>query len=114
MTGWSYQQVYNDLKQCNDVITSAGKPRPNYVRLPYLESNGTIEQACSNLGLKIVQPTVYSEDWSGASTWQIINSCSNVKAGGNTLMHDGYTTTSDAVPTIVANLKAKGYGFAQY
>lgn len=95
-------------------LKSAGKPKPNYVRLPYLESNGTIQQVCSNLGLKIVQPTVYSEDWSGASTWQIINSCSNVKAGGNTLMHDGYTTTSDAVPTIVANLKAKGYGFAQY
>lgn len=114
MTGWSYQQVYNDLQQCNQAIQNAGKPKPTKVRLPYLESNSTIQQACSALGLSIVTPTVYTQDWSGASTQTIINACNNLTAGGNPLMHDGYQTTTAAVATIVQNLKNRGFGFAQY
>lgn len=114
MTSWSYQQVYNDLNQCNQAIVNAGKAKPNYVRLPYLESNSTIRQACSALGLTIVNPTVYSQDWSGASTSSIVSACNNLTAGGNVLMHDGYSTTISAIPSIVSNMKAKGFGFAQY
>ena len=29
-------------------------------------------------------------------------------------MHDGYSSTNAAIPTIVQNLKNRGLGFAQY
>jgi peptidoglycan/xylan/chitin deacetylase (PgdA/CDA1 family) len=114
MSSWSYQQVYNDLQKCNQAIQNAGKPRPTKIRLPYLVSNNTIKQACSALGLSIITPTVYTNDWNGASTQSIINACNNLQAGGNPLLHDSYQTTLSAVPAIVQNLKNRGFGFAQY
>jgi len=114
MTSWSYSQVYNDFNQCNSAITAKGCPKPYKARLPYLESNATIQSACSALGLSIVSPTVDTKDWNGASTAQIVSACNNLQAGGNTLMHDGYTTTDNAISQIVTNLKAKGFSFAKY
>ncbi|EGD46964.1 Endo-1,4-beta-xylanase [Ruminiclostridium papyrosolvens DSM 2782] len=114
MTSWSYQQVYNDLQQCNQAIVNAGKPAPTKIRLPYLESNATIQQACSALGLTVVSPNVDSQDWNGASTQSIVNACNNLNANGNALMHDGYASTNSAIPTIIQNLKNRGLGFAQY
>ncbi len=114
MTSWSYQQVYNDLQQCSQAIQNAGKPKPTRIRLPYLENNSTIQQACSALGLSPVQPTVDTQDWNGAGTQSIINACNNLQAGGNPLMHDAYQATNSAVPTIVQNLKNRGLGFTQY
>ena len=114
MTSWSYQQVYNDLQQCSQAIQNAGKTKPTVVRLPYLENNSTIQSACSALGLTPVQPSVDTQDWNGANTQSIINACNNLQAGGNPLMHDAYSTTNAAVPTIIQNLKNRGLGFAQY
>ena len=114
MTSWSYQQVYNDLQQCNQAIVNAGKPAPTKIRLPYLESNATIQQACSALGLTVVSPNVDTQDWNGASTQSIVNACNNLNANGNALMHDAYATTNAAIPTIIQNLKNRGLGFAQY
>lgn len=114
MNSWNYQQVYNDFQACNQAIQNAGKARPTKVRLPYLYSNNTITSACSALGLSIVTPTVYTNDYNGASTQDIINSCNSLKAGGNPLLHDSYQNTINAIPTIVKNLKNQGYGFAQY
>ena len=114
MLSWSYQQVYNDLQQCNQAIQNAGKAKPTKIRLPYLESNSTIQQACSALGLSIVNPTVDTKDWNGASTQAIISACNSLQAGGNTLMHDQYQTTNSAIATIIQNLKNRGLGFAQY
>lgn len=114
MTGWSYQQVYNDLSACNTAIQNGGAPKPTKIRLPYLESNSTIQQACSALGLSIISPTVDTQDWNGASTQSIINACNSLNAGGNPLMHDSYQTTNNAIATIVQNLKNRGFGFAQY
>jgi peptidoglycan/xylan/chitin deacetylase (PgdA/CDA1 family) len=114
MTSWSYQQVYNDLNQCNQSIQNGGAPKPTRIRLPYLESNSTIQQACSALGLTIVNVNIDSQDWNNASTQSIISAVSNLQAGQNPLMHDWPANTVAALPTIIQNLKNKGLGFAQY
>jgi peptidoglycan/xylan/chitin deacetylase (PgdA/CDA1 family) len=114
MLSWSYQQVYNDLKQCQTAIQNAGGGTPRFFRPPYLEVNSTIKSACAALGLTIVQPTVYTNDWNGASTAQIISACNNLQSGGNTLMHDGYATTDAAISSIVQNLKNRGLSTTQY
>jgi peptidoglycan/xylan/chitin deacetylase (PgdA/CDA1 family) len=114
MTGWTQAQVQNDLSLCNAAITAQGCAKPTKVRLPYLETNANINAACAALGLKIVSPTVYSNDWNGASTAQIISSVSGLTNGGNALMHDGYANTNNAIAQIVTNLKNKGYAFGKY
>lgn len=114
MLTWTYTQVYNDLKKCQDAIKNAGGGTPRYFRPPYLEVNSTIRSACSALGLTIVMPNVDSKDWNGASTSAIISACNSLQSGGNVLMHDGYATTNAAIPTIVTNLKNRGLSTAQY
>jgi peptidoglycan/xylan/chitin deacetylase (PgdA/CDA1 family) len=114
MTSWSYSQVYNDLNQCNSAITSRGVAKPTKFRPPYLETNATIQSAASALGLTIVMPTVDTKDWNGASTSAIVSACNHLQAGGNPLMHDGYSTTNNAIAQIVTNLKNKGFSFAKY
>ena|GEM_PF-2864635 len=114
MTSWSYSQVYNDLNNCQTAIKNKGCAAPKKFRAPYLEVNSTIQSAASALGLSIVQPTVDTKDWNGASTSQIISACNNLQSGGNTLMHDGYSTTDNAISSIVTNLKNRGLSTAQY
>ena len=114
MLSWSYQQVYDDLKKCQQAIQNAGGGTPRYFRPPYLEVNATIRSACSALGLTIVTCTVDSKDWSGASSSQIISNCSKLQSGGVSLMHDGYSTTNAAVASIVQSLKNRGLATVQY
>src|ERR1035437_4767149 len=114
MLTWTYTQVYNDLKQYQDAIKNAGGGTPKYFRPPYLETNSTIKSACAALGLTIVMPSVDTKDWNGATTAQIISACNNLQSGGNTLMHDGYSTTDAAISSIVTNLKNRGLATAKY
>jgi peptidoglycan/xylan/chitin deacetylase (PgdA/CDA1 family) len=114
MGSWGYQQVYNDLQQCNQAIMNAGFPQPSVIRLPYLESSSTVQSACSDLGLQIISPSVDSQDWNGASTQSIINTCNNLSAGQNPLLHENQANTISAISTIVQNLKSRNLGFTQY
>lgn len=114
MLSWTYQQVYDDIKKCQTAIQNAGGGTPRYFRPPYLEVNTNIRSACSALGLTIVNPTVDTKDWNGATTSQIVSACNNLQTGGNTLMHDGYSTTDAAISSIVQNLKNRSLSTIQY
>jgi peptidoglycan/xylan/chitin deacetylase (PgdA/CDA1 family) len=114
MGSWGYQQVYNDLQQCDQAIQNAGFPKPTVIRLPYLESSSTIQSVCSDLGLQIISPSVDTKDWNGASTQAIISACDSLNAGGNPLLHENQSNTLSAITSIVQNLKNRGLGFTQY
>ncbi len=108
MLTWTYQQVYNDLQQAQVAIQNAGGGTPTLFRPPYGETNSTIISAATALGLTTVTWNLDTQDWNGASTPAIVSAANNAQNGTIFLMHDGYTTTNQAVPTIVANLKNKG------
>ncbi len=108
MLSWSYQQVYNDLQQAQVAIQSAGGGTPTLFRPPYGETNSTIISAATALGLTTVTWNLDTKDWNGASTSAIISAANSAQNGTIILMHEGYTTTNQAVTTIVANLKNKG------
>lgn len=108
MLTWTYQQVYNDLQQAQVAIQNAGGGTPTLFRPPYGETNSTIISAATALGLTVITWNLDTQDWNGASTSAIVSAANSAKNGTIFLMHDGYTTTSQAVPTIIANLKNKG------
>jgi peptidoglycan/xylan/chitin deacetylase (PgdA/CDA1 family) len=114
MGSYSYQQVQNELQQCNTAIQNAGFAKPVAIRLPYLENSSTIQSVCSSLGLQIISPSVDTQDWNGASTQSIISVASNISSGQNPLMHENQGNTVSAVSSIVQNLKNRGMGFVQY
>lgn len=108
MSGYSYQQVINELSRTNQVIQNAGAPAPTLLRPPYGEVNSTIRQAAQNLGMHVVTWDVDSKDWNNASTSAIVNAVNRLQNGQIILMHDGYSNTNNAIAQIARNLKAKG------
>jgi hypothetical protein len=108
MTSWTYQQVYDELNRTNQAIQNTGAPKPTLFRPPYGETNSTIQQAASALGLRLITWDVDSQDWNGASATAIANANNQLQNGQVILMHDGsYTNTNNAIAQIAANLKAK-------
>jgi peptidoglycan/xylan/chitin deacetylase (PgdA/CDA1 family) len=107
MSGYTSQQVINELSAANQAIQNAGAPKPTLYRAPYGELNTTIRQAASSLGLFAMTWDVDSGDWNGASTAAIVSANNQLQNGQVILMHDGYANTNNAIAQIAANLRAR-------
>jgi len=107
LTQLSAAQVSSELSQTQQALQSATGQTPRLFRPPYGETNATVRSVESQLGLTEVLWSVDSQDWNGASTAQIVQAASTLQNGGVILMHDGYQTTINAIPQIVANLNSR-------
>jgi len=107
LTQMSQSQVSSELSQTQQALQSATGQTPRLFRPPYGETNSTLKSVESQLGLTEVLWSVDSQDWNGASTAQIVQAAANLQSGGVILMHDGYQTTINAIPQIVANLNSR-------
>jgi endo-1,4-beta-xylanase len=108
LTQMSSAQITSELTQTQQALQQATGQTPKLFRPPYGETNATVRSIEAQLGLTEVLWTVDSQDWNGASTAQIVQAASNLQPGGVILMHDGYQTTINAIPQIVANLTSRG------
>lgn len=107
LTQLSSAQMTSELSQTQQAIQQATGTAPRLFRPPYGETNATLRSVESQLGLTEVLWSVDSQDWNGASTAQIVQAASSLQNGGVILMHDGYQTTINAIPQIVANLTSR-------
>jgi len=107
MSGYTSQQVINELSAANQAIQNAGAPKPTLYRAPYGELNSTIRSAAQSLGLFAMTWDVDSGDWNGASTAAIVSANNQLQNGQVILMHDGYANTNNAIAQIAANLRAR-------
>ena len=107
MSGFTSQQVINELSAANAAIQNAGAPKPTIYRAPYGELNTTIRQAAQSLGLFAMTWDVDSGDWNGASTAAIVSANNQLQNGQVILMHDGIANTDNAIAQIAANLRAR-------
>jgi peptidoglycan/xylan/chitin deacetylase (PgdA/CDA1 family) len=104
LTQMSAAQINSELNQTQQALRNATGQTPRLFRPPYGETNATVRSVEAQLGLTEVLWTVDSRDWAGASTSQIVQAANSLQSGGVILMHDGYQTTINAIPQIVANL----------
>jgi peptidoglycan/xylan/chitin deacetylase (PgdA/CDA1 family) len=107
LTQMSSAQISSELSRTQQAIQQATGQTPRLFRPPYGETNGTVRSVEAQLGLTEVLWTVDSRDWAGASTSQIVQAAGTLQPGGVILMHDGYQTTINAIPQIVANLSSR-------
>ncbi|MGW4466673.1 polysaccharide deacetylase family protein [Micromonospora sp. NPDC004704] len=107
LTQLSAAQITSELSQTQQAIQQATGTAPRLFRPPYGETNATLRSVESQLGLTEVLWSVDSQDWNGASTAQIVQAAGTLQNGGVILMHDGYQTTINAIPQIVANLTSR-------
>jgi endo-1,4-beta-xylanase len=108
LTQLTQAQMTSELTQTQQALQQAVGETPKLFRPPYGETNSTLKSVEAQLGLTEVLWNVDSQDWNGASTSQIVQAAAMLQPGGVILMHDGYQTTVNAIPQIVADLTSRG------
>jgi peptidoglycan-N-acetylglucosamine deacetylase len=99
-----------------DELTSYGVPYPRLFRPPYGAHDATTEALLARRRMLSVLWSVDSQDYTQPGTDAIVrNVVDNVHPGAIVLLHDAggeRSQTLAAVPRIVRELRAQGYGFA--
>jgi len=104
-----------DLRTTKGAIWKATGFVPTWFRPPYGATNKSIASIARGLGLRQVLWTVDTLDWKIRKTPSIVSrAVRGARSGGIILMHDGggpRKATVNAVPIIIAKLRAQGYDF---
>lgn len=96
--------VAEDIKR-----TQAALPGIKLYRPPYGASNAAIRNEILKAGLTETMWTVDTKDFEAPyTTERLVKVASQVKAGGNILLHDGWPNTIKSIPAIVDDLHARG------
>ena len=99
--------IGSELDQTQNIIKQTTGVTPKLFRPPYGETNAALKSALSQRGLTEIIWDVDTGDWNNASTDQIVQKATSASAGQVVLMHDNYSTTTQAVSRIVSGLAAK-------
>ncbi len=107
LTTLSADKIYENYMQCADKLTTITGLQHFLVRPPYLATNTTVKNTVRE---PMINCSIDSKDWDGATTEQIINAINNNKKDGSiVLMHENYTTTATAMETLIPQLVAEGW-----
>src|SRR4051794_15969725 len=119
---WSHPNLSGDgpfaaqqLSSTKQAIESATGFAPCLFRAPYGRLSGSLIGEAGSLGLTTIQWNVDPRDWSMPGTSTIVQRVTSaVRPGSIVILHDGggpRGQTVEAVPRIVAALRARGYSF---
>ena len=112
MSKLSEKQVNLELSSSVSKIESITGKKVEFFRAPYGAYNNQLLTCTENMNIKTIQWDVDTLDWKGITAQQI---CSNVfkktKPGSIILCHNNSDHIVEALPTIITNLKARGYNF---
>ena len=107
------QQVRSEWEQCNSKLKSIIGTEPSHLmRLPYLESNATVQSALNDVPL--ISCAIDTQDWNGASKDAIVNTIKQAAQNGSlegaiVLCHENYATTAAAMEEVLPWLAQNGY-----
>jgi peptidoglycan/xylan/chitin deacetylase (PgdA/CDA1 family) len=102
------QTIYDEIAGAQFILKGITGRFPTLFREPFGEVNDTIRADLKSLGLTEVLWTVDSRDWAGATVDEIVAASDTLQPGGIMLEHDWAQNSIDALPIIVAHLKARG------
>ncbi|MGM0386550.1 MAG: polysaccharide deacetylase family protein, partial [Actinomycetota bacterium] len=102
----SYSAQLSEVQRADDAIAAAGVERSTLLRPPY----GSWNENTRLLGKPLILWSVDPRDWDGRTASEIRNHVTTyTRSGSIVLMHDSVSATVDAVPGIVADLRARGF-----
>lgn len=110
MSQLTSSQIEDELTVSMNLITSVTNKEVRFFRPPYGDYNDQLLTVADNLGLQTIQWSVDSLDWKGLLADQIL---ARVKAGVHNgaiiLFHNNSDNIVEALPQVIAFLKAEGY-----
>lgn len=123
VTGLSDAQLRAQLRRTNKAVrAAAGRGTRPWFRFPYGAHTPRDIRRVNDLGYACIQWTVDTAGWMGTSEGQsvagvISRVTAALRPGAIVLMHvganpnDGSTLDADALPTLIATLRSRGYEF---
>ena len=113
LTQISASEIRKEYDQTEAKLKSIiGTDPSKLMRLPYLQSNATVQQTLSDVPL--ISCAIDTGDWNGASKDQIVNKIKGAMNDGSlrnaiVLCHENYSTTAGAMEELLPYLKAQGW-----
>ncbi len=112
MSKLSKENIIKELSSSSKAIEEITGKKVELFRAPYGDYNDTLIKTARSLNLYTIQWDVDSLDWKDLSANEIAGRViSRVKSGSIVLFHNQGLNTAEALPTIITELKAKGYEF---
>ncbi|MFJ2112582.1 MULTISPECIES: polysaccharide deacetylase family protein [unclassified Streptomyces] len=109
LTKLTTAQIASQFSRTDKAVKDATKQTPSTVRPPYGAQNAKVRSAA---GRPLVHWSVDTLDWQSRNAAKVAAAVKkNTRPGDVVLMHDIHKTTVDAMPTILADLKNRGYKF---
>lgn len=110
LSNLSYSGLTSELKNTSDKIKKATGKKPTLMRPPYGACNTSVKNKAKELGMAVINWSVDTLDWKTRNQYSVANVImSQTTSGKIVLCHDLYSSTSEAMKTIVPQLVKKGY-----
>jgi len=107
LSAMTADKIMEDVAKCADKLTAITGVEHFLVRPPYLSTNQTVRAAVRE---PMINCSIDSKDWAGATTEEIINTINTQKKDGAiVLMHENYTSTAEAMETLIPQLVTEGW-----
>jgi len=112
LTQISIDEVRNQILKTERIIESVTGTTPYLFRPPFGEFNQEVLNTVAVLGYLTIMWTIDSLDWKNPGVQAIIDRVvNNIKPGAIVLMHQAAGQTSQALQSIITQLRNKGYDF---
>lgn len=107
LTTLTPEKMLQDVAKCAEKLTTITGLEHFLIRPPYLSTNQSVR---STLREPMINCSIDTKDWNGATTQQIIDTINNQKKDGAiVLMHETYATTAEAMEILIPQLVAEGW-----
>lgn len=104
--------IQKELTTSTQAIENITNKKVEVFRPPYGDYNDLLIDTATEMGLYTIQWDVDSLDWKNLSAQEIVNRVTGRATNGSiVLFHNQGLHTAEALPTIIKQLKAKGYTF---
>ncbi|MDD7941454.1 polysaccharide deacetylase family protein [Actinomycetospora lutea] len=102
------EDVRRELQETNAILDGLAGPAPVLFRPPYGRTNATVEAVARSLGMTQVLWTHDSDDYDRVPAQQVVAAARRAGDGDVLLLHEGLATTVEALPQVLADLRARG------
>jgi peptidoglycan/xylan/chitin deacetylase (PgdA/CDA1 family) len=110
--GANINDLIHDTREASRKITAITGVAPTLYRAPYGEYDNNSIMTINGMGYKYIQWTADSIDWQGPSADAIVRRVVGAtRSGGILLFHNDLANTTEALPTVISQLKERGFEF---
>ncbi|MEI7814898.1 MAG: polysaccharide deacetylase family protein [Coriobacteriia bacterium] len=109
MSGMSSTSQFNQIDWTDALIAQFTGEKPRWFRAPFNNTNGSLFDQVASTQHLYADQYVSTRDYDGIPAADLVKIFDTPKPGAIYLFHEGRANTIAALPTILTNLKKKGY-----